>query len=157
MKKSFLLLFSLLLSPQVMAEQAKNKPVLDKQKFSIGAGVSNNSVGRLDDTGIQVFIAYDLNKVNLVQGVKTRIELGYIDYGFSSVNDNGIWANAVIDGAISGKFGWLARAGFDFGDDSGLMLGAGLSLDFNEKTELNLEYVIRDEVDSLQLNLRYHM
>jgi len=41
--------------------------------------------------------------------------------------------------------------------ESGLMLGAGLSWAANSKTNLRFEYVIRDEVDSLQFNYLYHL
>lgn len=158
MKKRITSLFILLFSTQLMAaEKAKSKPVLDKQQFSIGAGITDNSVGPFDDTGFQFFAGYDLSRVNLMEGVNTGLEFGYIDYGFDSGDGDGIWATAVVDGSIKGQLGWLARAGIDFGDDSGLMIGAGISLGLNNKTALRLEYVIRDDVDSLQLNLRYHM
>jgi len=158
MKKRLPLLFILLLSTQLMAaEKSEKKPLLDKQKFSVGAGIARNSVGPFDKTGFQFFAAYDLDKVNFMEGVDTSIEFGYMDYGFSGADADGLWATAVIDGVIDGDFGWLARAGFDFGDDSGLMFGAGLGLNLNEKTVLRFEYVIRDEVDSIQLNFLYHM
>ena len=158
MKKRLSLLCVLFLSTQVVAEEkATKKPLLDKQKFSVGVGAARNSVGPFDETGFQFFAGYDLDKVNLMDGVNTSIEMGYMDYGFSSGDDDGLWINAVVDGALSGKLGWLARAGLDLGDDSGLMVGAGLGLDFNAKTTLRFEYVIRDDVDSIQVNLRYHM
>ena len=68
-----------------------------------------------------------------------------------------VWATAVVDGAISGNFGWLGRLGFDFGDDDGFMFGAGLSFNMGPKAELRTEYVIRDNIDSLQFNLYYHL
>ena len=162
MKKQLSMFFIILLiSAQSMAEVAKKdkkEPVLDKQKFSIGAGVARNSVGPFDETGFQFFAAYDLNKVNLMEGVNTSIEFGYMDYGsFGGGDDGGLWATAVVDGALGEKFGWLARLGFDLGDDSGLMFGAGLGLDLNEKSALRLEYVVRDNVDSIQLNFLYHL
>lgn len=159
MKKELSILLVLLMSTPVMAaEKAKKQPLLTKQKFSVGAGIARNSVGSWDDTGFQIFAGYDLDKVNLMDGVNTSIEAGYMDFGFSrGSNDDSLWITPVVDGAISGKLGWLARAGFDFGDDSGLMIGAGMSLNFNAKTALRFEYVIRDDVDSIQFNLRYHM
>jgi len=45
----------------------------------------------------------------------------------------------------------------DIGDDSGLMVGAGVSYTTSEKIELRFEYVARDEVDSLQFNFLYHL
>jgi len=145
-------------APTFAAEAAGKGPLLDKNKFSIGVGVSSNSVsGPIDDeAGFQVYGAYDLSKVNLMEGVHSSVEFGYMDYGFRR-DSGGIWATYVVDGVISGDFGWLARLGLDFGDDSGLMLGVGAGYAINEKMNLRLEYVVRDEVDSLQLNYLYSL
>lgn len=147
-------------SGMVSAAEAK-KPLLNKSKFSIGAGISSNSVDVPapfsvdDETGFQFFGAYDLSAINLMDGVGTAIEFGYMDYGFDGVDNDGIWATFVVDGAISGDFGWLARLGLDFGDDSGIMIGAGVSYSLSKKLDTRLEYVVRDEVDSIQLNFIY--
>ena len=136
-----------------------SKPLLDRNELAIGGGISLNSVPGpwSDEVGFQFFAAYDLDRVNLMQGVSSSVELGYMDYGFSGGDSGGLWATAVIDGAIQNNFGWLARLGLDLGDDSGLMFGAGLSLGINNKMNLRGEYVIRDDVDSLQLNLIYRL
>lgn len=136
----------------------ENQPLLDKSKFSIGAGVSINSVsGPVDDeVGFQFFGAYSLPQVNLMEGVYSSVEFGVMDYGFRG-DSTGIWGNYVIDGGINGRFGWLARIGLDLGDDSGLMLGAGVDFAISKKMDMRLEYVIRDEVDSLQFNIIYDL
>jgi len=158
--KFFAVLAATLLSvtqiPQVFAEE--NKPLLDKNKFSIGAGLSLNSVdGPVDDeVGFQFFGAYNLTQVNLMEGVYSSVEFGVMDYGFNN-DSTGIWGNYVIDGGINGRLGWLARLGFDIGDDSGLMLGVGADFALSKKLDMRLEYVIRDEVDSLQFNLLYNL
>ncbi len=137
---------------------AEGEPLLDKNLFSIGAGISDNSISRPkdDEIGFQFFAAYDLNQVNLMEGVTSSIEFGFMDFGFSR-DDTGIWASYVVDGTISGQFGWLAQAGFDIGDDSGLLVGAGVKYALDEKVDLRAEYVVRDEVDSLQFNFLYHL
>jgi hypothetical protein len=136
----------------------ESDPLLEKSKFSIGAGISTNSISgpASDEIGFQLFGAYDLSQVNLVESVKSSVEFGLMDYGYSG-DSLGVWATYVVDGPISGRFGWLGRLGLDVGDDSGLMLGAGLSWGVNSKTNLRFEYVIRDEVDSLQFNYLYHL
>jgi len=162
-KTAAILAFTTLLSAYsgvASAAASGNKPLLNKNKFSIGAGVSINSVdvaGVDDETGFQFFGAYDLSAVNLMDGVDSSIEFGYMDYGFDGVDNDGIWATFVVDGAISGQLGWLARLGLDFGDDSGLMLGAGVSLSLSKKLDTRLEYVVRDDVDSIQLNFIYRL
>ena len=151
----FTLLSGFYLSTAIADE---SEPLLEKSKFSIGAGVSYNSISGpvSDEIGFQLTGAYDLSQVNLVESVKSSVEFGIMDYGYSG-DSTGIWATYVVDGPISGRFGWLGRLGYDFGDDNGLMLGAGLSWAANSKTNLRFEYVIRDEVDSLQFNYLYHL
>jgi hypothetical protein len=135
----------------------ENQPLLNKDLFSIGGGVSSNSVsGDDDEIGFQIFGAYDMNEINLIEGVASSIEFGYMDYGFSG-DSTGIWATWVLSGAIQEKWGWLARAGYDMGDDDGLMFGGGASYATNDKMQLRGEYVIRDDVDSLQFNIIYHL
>lgn len=136
----------------------ESDPLLEKSKFSIGAGISYNSISGpvSDEVGFQMIGAYDLSQVNLVESVKSSVEFGLMDYGYSG-DSVGIWATYVVDGPISGRFGWLGRLGFDAGDDSGLMIGAGLGWAANSKTNLRFEYVIRDDIDSLQFNYLYHL
>ena len=137
---------------------AESEPLLDRSMFSIGAGFSDNEISNPDedDTGFQFFVAYDLNHINLMEGVNSSVEFGFMDFGFSE-DDTGIWGSYVVDGSISGQFGWLAQLGLDIGDDSGFMAGAGVKYSINERTDLRAEYVIRDEVDSLQFNFLYHL
>lgn len=151
----FALLFGTNFTP-VSADESD--PLLEKSKFSIGAGISYNSISGpvSDEVGFQMIGAYDLSQVNLVESVKSSVEFGLMDYGYSG-DSVGIWATYVVDGPISGRFGWLGRLGFDAGDDSGLMIGAGLGWAANSKTNLRFEYVIRDDIDSLQFNYLYHL
>ncbi len=147
------LLSSVLLTP-VSAQE--NKPLLERSRLSIGGGISDNSVHRADETGFQFFAAYDLNQVNVLEGVKSSAEFGLMDYGFSG-DSTGIWGTFVIEGPIGGQTGWLARAGLDIGDDSGLMFGAGVGFSIAENKKFRIEYVVRDDVDSLQFNFLYHL
>lgn len=135
----------------------ENLPLLNKELFSIGGGVSSNSVsGHDDEIGFQIFGAYDMNEINLMEGVASSIEFGYMDYGFSN-DSTGIWTTWVFSGAIQEKWGWLARAGYDFGDDDGLMIGGGASYALDDRMQLRGEYVVRDDIDSLQFNILYHL
>lgn len=138
-----------------------NQPLLDRNLFSIGVGISSNSIdnNKNDESGeigFQFFAAYDLVEVNLMEGVNSSIEFGLTDYGFRR-DSNGTWATYTVDGSINEDLGWLARAGLDIGDDSGLIVGAGLGYVVDERSELRFEYVARDEVDSWQVNFLYHL
>jgi len=155
---SFALLSGVSVTP-VLADE--HEPLLDRNLFSIGVGISNNSIDSKkndedDEIGFQLFGAYDLTQVNLMEGVKSSVEFGLTDYGFKR-DSTGIWATYTVDGIISGELGWLARAGLDIGDDNGLMVGAGVSYATDKRTELRVEYVARDEVDSLEFNFLYHL
>ncbi len=132
-------------------------PLLERSNFSIAAGLSNNSVSGLsDEVGFQFFGAYDLTQINLMDGVYSSVEFGFMDYGFDN-DSTGIWGTYVVGGHLSSRFGWLARLGFDVGDDNGILLGVGGSFSINQKMETRIEYVIRDEVDSLQFNFLYRL
>jgi len=140
------------------AQAAENKPLLDSSQFAIGAGISNNSVdGPLSsETGFQFFGAYDLSMVNLMEGVNSSVDVGFMDYGFAN-DSTGLWSTYVVSGKFAKQFGWLGRLGFDFGDDSGVMFGVGADYTINKKMDIRLEYVVRDEVDSLQFNFLYRL
>jgi hypothetical protein len=137
-----------------MAQQ--NQPLLDRNKLSIGGGISDNSIPRDDESGFQVFAAYDLDQVNVMDGVHSSLEFGVMDYGFRR-DSTGIWGNYVIEAGINQSINWLGRAGLDIGDDSGLMFGIGLGFGLNEQADFRIEYVVRDDVDSLQFNLLFEL
>ncbi len=134
----------------------ESKPLLDRNRLSLGIGIADNSVRRADETGSQIFVAYDLNQVNVMEGVKSSVEFGLMDYGFSR-DSTGIWGTFVIEGGIGEHIDWLARAGYDIGDDSGLMFGAGVGFALSGKKKLRIEYVVRDDIDSLQFNFLFHL
>lgn len=137
---------------------AKGEPLLDRNQLSIGGGLSLNSVGSNDEVGFQLFGAYHLDDFNLMEYVDTSIEFGYMDYGdFGANNSGGLWINAVVDGAIQDKLGWVARVGLDLGDDDGLMIGGGAAYYLDNANTLRFEYVIRDNVDSLQVNFVHRL
>jgi hypothetical protein len=148
-----------LLAPGVYAEQQAQGALLKQDNMSIGIGIARNSVDSVgndnSEIGFQFFGAYDLNQVKLIEGARSSIELGYMDYGFDGRDTGGLWTTFVLDGVIRENLGWLARLGL--GDDSGLMLGAGVGFRMNSVTQLRVEYVIRDDIDSLQFNLIYHL
>ena len=155
LRVTLVLMFGLAAIP---SQAQENQPILERNLFSIGAGISDNEISSPDEdeTGFQFFVAYDLPQVNLMEGVDSSIEFGFMDFGFDE-DDSGIWGSYVIDGAFSEGFGWLAQAGLDIGDDSGLLFGAGLKFVLNQQADLRLEYVMRDDVDSLLINFLYHL
>lgn len=145
---------------------------VQQNEFYVGGGFSNNDVSSWDDaTGYQVFVGYSLDRwLNFgLEDLSFAAELGYMDSGdferrvcflnFGCFKDetsaSGVWTSAVASYSLSPEFKLIGRIGVDFGDDDGALLGIGAGYQFNNAFELRGEYVVRDEIDSLQLNLVY--
>ena len=92
------------------AISAEHDPLLDRSLFAIGGGVSYNK-DEDNEFGFQIFGAYELSQVNLMEGVDSAVEFGIMDFGFSE-DDTGIWISYAVDGAIDDQFGWLAQVGW---------------------------------------------
>lgn len=135
------------------------------QKLFFGAGVSRNDVSRSDHgTGLQIFGGYPFGEV--AKNIHVDAEAGYMDTGNMdlpasatppfgtgrSVRAKGLWATGVARFALNPQAELLARAGLDFGDDNGLMVGVGVGVGLTKQSSLRFEYVERDNVNSLQLN-----
>jgi len=163
MKKLSLLFVILLGAFNANAEEG-SKIVIDTKDFYFGGGLSLNSLSGIelnDGLGFQVFAGYvlpvDMSEASL------SIEVGYMDSGDVEINKfrdekaKGVWSTAVISFPLKGKLNLLGRAGLDFGDDDGFMFGGGLGYLVNEKIEMRGEYVVRDEIDSLQFNIVIRM
>lgn len=133
---------------------------LDTGKLFFGAGLSSNEVSGSDSgTGFQIFAGYGLAEV--APKVFIDAEVGYMDTGDMSrgalgdVSANGLWATVVGRYMISPTVELIGRLGLDFGDDDGLVAGIGVGFLLTRKVKLRLEYVQRDNVDSVQFNLVY--
>jgi len=144
-------------------------------KLYLGGGLGFNSISGIDFSdglGFQFFGGYDL-PVKMGKG-KLSVEVGYMDSGNMEVGSvtipvippqkitvegkaKGLWGNAVFSLPLQEKMSLIARAGLDIGDDDGIMLGAGLGFKLSNKMEVRGEYVIRDTIDSLQVNLVMRM
>jgi hypothetical protein len=57
---------------------------------------------------------------------------------------------------VTPKVELIGRAGFDFGDDDGFMIGIGAGYIVNKNLKLRGEFVVRDNVDSLQFNVVFY-
>lgn len=141
----------------------------DTTRIFFGGGLSSNEVDSSDNgTGFQLFTGYGFGEV--APNINIDAEVGYMDtgdmevrfpgpFGTTLVADGsakGLWANAVGRLSLNPQFDLLARAGLDFGDDDGFMIGIGGGLNVSRQLQTRLEYVQRDNVDSLQLNLVFH-
>jgi hypothetical protein len=138
---------------------------LQTNSFYIGGGLGFNAYGGGRSTGFQLLGGYEFaGKLN--GDISNAIELGYMSTGtFESKNLNtgatgtsdqeakGVWLNYVGSYPMSNRVEGLWRIGLDFGDDDGIMAGAGIGYNFNRHWSLRSEYVVREAVNSFQFNL----
>ncbi len=156
MRKIAFLLVLMSLVSNVNAEGA-----IDAKRIYVGGGLGFNSLpGVGSSRGFQFFGGYEFDfKIN--EDISTALELGYMDSGtfdrYSSAGNSGdatgVWAAAVETVPVSSKVDVMARLGYDFGDDDGFLLGAGVQYKFNTKSAIRMEYVAREHVTGLQANV----
>lgn len=158
MRKIAFLLVLMSLASNVNAEGP-----IDAKRVYLGGGLGfNNLPGFGSATGFQLFAGYEFD-FKLNDDISTALELGYMDTGdfsqYKGFNSNedvkGLWFAAVESVPLSSKTDMLVRLGFDFGDDDGILLGTGLQYKFNTKLALRMEYVARQNVNSLQANVLF--
>ena len=140
---------------------------LSTSSFYLGGGLGFNSHGGARSNGFQIFGGYEFaGKLN--GDISTAIELGYMDTDNFETKDlpagttrsttqeaKGMWLNVVETFPIGNRVEGIGRLGLDFGDDDGIMVGAGMAYNFNRHWALRSEYVIREAVNSFQVNLLY--
>ena len=156
MKKLSILIVSMLIAFQAQAQG------IDAKQIFFGGGLSINDIDYGDNaTGFQIFAGLPI-PVNMGKASLSG-EVGYMDSGnfkkwtpsgnVSGGSAEGIWVNAVVEVPVNKNIDLVGRAGLDLGDDDGLMIGGGIGIPVNNKIDLRFEYVIRDNIDSLQANI----
>ena len=155
--------------------EASPKPVNELQLY-MGGGLSVNSQHDFDDaTGYQFFVGMPLELKDLQDEIKVYAEIGYMDSGSFKDTEcfpvnpfinpfgaaclkfkderKGLWGAGVGEYKFNDQMSGLVRMGLDIGDDDGLIVGFGGKLVFDPSLHGRLEYVIRDETDSIQFNI----
>ena len=146
----------------------------DTDNLYVGGGLSSNSLSGFDSAmGYQIFAGIPL--AIDAGSVKSAVEVGYMNSGEFKYNECvtypfigsvcadgkteavGLWANYVASMDLTNNVQGIARVGLDFGDDDGLMYGIGAGYGINKQMDVRGEYVVRDNVNSLQVNLVYRM
>ena len=158
MRKIVLLLTLMSLASSVNAEGA-----IDTKRFYVGGGFGFNSLPAFGSArGLQIFGGYDFD-FKLNDDISSAVEIGYMNSGdfdqHNGINSNdnakGLWLSAVESVPLSSKTDMLVRLGFDFGDDDGFLLGTGLQYKFNTKLAFRMEYIARQNINSLQANVLF--
>lgn len=149
------LFLSIAMAPAYAAE-------VDAERFHVGGGISHNELNGDSAFGYQAFAGYRFPSAG--SDVIPAIEIGYWDSGNidkdtpageRTVDATGLWATGLLSVPVADRMSLFGRAGYDFGDDDGLMAGGGLGYDLNVNVSLRGEVVVRDDTDSLQLNAVY--
>jgi len=162
-------LFSLLMLFSAAAMSAEGGSItINASSFYLGGGVGFNTASGGNGNGVQILGGYQFD-FKLNGDISTALEVGYMDSGtFTTKNfatdtkssakeeAKGVWLNVVETFPIGNRVEGLARLGFDFGDDDGLMVGAGMGYNFNRNWLLRSEYVIREHINSFQFNLLFN-
>jgi hypothetical protein len=137
---------------------------LDARDVYYGAGLAASTLSNTDwGVGAQVFAGYTTGFA--VGRMALDAELGYLNTGDMDYDQPlgarvgtrvmGPWLSALARLEIARGWELLARVGGDFGDDGGLLLGVGGAYIVQDDVSLRLEYVMRENVDSVQLNVVY--
>lgn len=137
---------------------------LDPRRLYYGAGLSVNTLPNTRwGAGAQVLTGYSTGLA--LSRMALDVELGYLNTGNMKFDTpvgsriatraSGVWLSGVAQVPVS--YGWqvLGRLGGDFGDDAGLLLGLGGAVELTREVKLRLEYVLRENIDALQLNVIY--
>jgi hypothetical protein len=146
------------------AQRGSQKSGFDTSKLFFGAGLSLNEVSGSDTgTGFQIFGGYRFGE--FAPKLQADVELGYMNtgnmdidippFGSVSARAKGLWSTGVARYIVNPQVELLGRAGLDFGDDDGFMFGVGAGYIVNRNVKLRGEYVIRENVDSIQFNFVY--
>ena len=151
MKKAVWFLAAMVMSANVIAEEFNSK------QLYVGGGVGFNQGA----TGFQILGGYNFNSL-LNDDISSAVEIGYMDSGdFDGLNGGGkadgakgVWLSMVERVPLTRKVNMMGRLGVDFGDDDGLLLGAGLEYSFDTRVSLAMEYVAREHIGGLQANVR---
>ena len=150
----------------LLATNVQAKGIVDMDALYVGGGLSINSMSGAESAmGFQGFAGLPLAiELGIVD---SAVEVGYMNSGdmdveflgrvVGSVSASGLWANYVATMNLSDQLQGIGRIGLDFGDDDGLMYGVGVGYGINEQMDVRGEYVARDNINSLQVNLVYRI
>ena len=140
----------------------------DTRNLFFGGGLSQNKIsgGSGSGMGFQAFGGYTFGQV--APQMRVDAEVGYQDakvkacdpFGLRICGDahvKGLWATGVARYRVAPNIDLIGRAGLDFGDDDGFMYGVGAGYLLNRNSQLRLEYVVRQNVNSLQFNFVYQL
>lgn len=146
--------------------QLKPTPFSVKQ-MHFGGGLSYNTVSSFKNIsdeafGYQFLLGYDMGM--RFDQLQLLVEAGYQnsgefkdEVGTAKLKERirGVWTAGVLRYPVNDTLNVLARLGYDGGDDRGILFGGGVGFWPTQHLGFRGEIVIRDEMDSFQLNILY--
>lgn len=142
-------------------------------RYYVGGGVTFNSTSAYEDaTGFQFLAGYCLDLNFKSNKSKTSVEVGYMDSGdferevvrfqgnpnrprlveTDTTSFGGLWVSGLGEYVVDKNMHLMGRIGLDAGDDDGLLFGVGAGFNFSRYAQIRAEYVLRDQVESIQMN-----
>lgn len=163
-------LLSALMSAMIVSAPALAEPELPSGLY-VGGGVSYNDLdfgsvldNGADETafGIQAFVGLPFD--NNIEGFDTFAEIGFFrtdefDFG-NNVKEKvtGVNASVILQrdlNEIHENLYALGRAGFELGDDDGLLTGFGAGFRLTSRLDVRAEFVNKDLTTSYQANVLF--
>jgi hypothetical protein len=135
---------------------------INSAKLYGGTGLTFNTLGIGNATGLQIFAGYKFDaKINT--DISSAVEVGFMNTGNfnnryfgGSSSAQGVWASLVESVPVTNKIDANIRAGADFGDDDGFLVGAGMGYHIDNRTDFRTDYVVRNNINSFQFNVLFH-
>lgn len=151
--RQFVLIVVLLFSSTAWGEMNINR-----EAVYFGGGFGSAQLNNEEDTNTQwqLFSGYRWRNAGLVSWPDASVAL---ELGIQMVNNasqDGLWFTPVLNLPLTRSVDLLARGGVEIGDESGLLIGIGAAHKIERHMAVRVEYVIRQEMRALQLNLVYH-
>lgn len=124
---------------------------LDDPSLHVGGGFGSTAVDGTSRTTLQLFGGIDTLREGAYRG---GIEVGVMDVSDSPKDL--LWVAGVLKRSVSADVSLFGRAGLDFGNQAGLMAGAGVGYYMERNMEVRMEAVTRDMGTAVQFNLSFY-
>lgn len=152
-RRGIFLLLSLLLTHQVSAEDG-----IQLERLGFGGGFGSASVSEFTESKsvIQLYATYRTDGMYGMgsDSYSLSAELGYIDV--SDTSRDGFWLTPMVAWHATDRIDMLFRAGLEYGDDLGVVFGAGVSYQLERNMAVRLELVEHPNASTFQVNVVYY-
>jgi hypothetical protein len=128
------------------------------ERLGFGGGFGSTTVPEFSETksAVQIYATYRTDGMYGMgsKNLSLSAELGYIDV--SDTPRDGFWLTPVVAWHATDLIDLLFRAGLEYGDDIGGVVGAGVSYQLERNMAVRLEYTKHPNANTVQLNVVYY-